>query len=193
MKVTAYRITGTDLLRTTCESTMHSPTESKMTRLGIYNCEHSPIRSQMFTIKMEGIPSFVSVHLVRHNVGVQHFVQTMRNDRGAEDVANRNTPVNHTMIANAQAIIDDGALLYDQILFVGNSALIDFDTIASSYEQVLDETIGNDVFPTIDIEYLDTYDSDPLDQVWLAYDEEITLGTDHNSKMACFMQNQMVL
>lgn len=106
MKVTVYRITGSDLLRATCESTMHNPTESKMSRLGIYNCEHSPVRSQMFTIKMEGIPSFVSVHLVRHNVGVQHFVQTMRSDRGAVEIANRNTPVNHTMIANAQALIN---------------------------------------------------------------------------------------
>ncbi len=95
--------------------------------------------------------------------------------------------------ANAQAILDDGALLYDEILFVGNSALIDFETISDKYEEVLDQTIGNDVFPTIEIEYLDTYDSNPLEQEWLDYNESITLGTDHNSKMACFLQNQIVI
>lgn len=108
MKVTVSKISNEDLLRTTCESTMHNPVVSKMTLAGIYNCEHSPIRSQIFVIKMEGIPSFVSVHFVRHKIGVEHFVQTMRDDRGAQEVADRNTPVNHTMIANAQAIINMG-------------------------------------------------------------------------------------
>ena len=106
MTVIVEKLTDNNLMREMCESTMHYRLESKMTSLTMYNCEHSPIRAVLFTIKMEGIPSFVSVHLVRHNVGVQHFVQTMRNDRGAEDVANRNTPVNHTMIANAQALIN---------------------------------------------------------------------------------------
>lgn len=106
MNVTVYKITGTNLLKDACESTMHQKVESKMTTLSIYNCEHSPIRSQMFVVKMEGIPNFVSVHLVRHNVGVQHYVQTMRVDRGAEDIANRMTPTNHTMILNAQTLIN---------------------------------------------------------------------------------------
>ena len=106
MEVKAYKITAANLLRLTCESTMHNRVESKMTPLSIYNCEHSPIRSQMFVIEMYRIPSFVSVHLVRHKIGVEHYVQTMRDDRGAQEVANRNTQVNHTMIANAQALIN---------------------------------------------------------------------------------------
>jgi hypothetical protein len=106
MHVTVSKITGADLLKGTCESTMHNQVESKMTPLTIYNCEHSPIRSQMFVVEMIGIPNFVSVHLVRHNIGVQHFVQTMRVDRGAEQLANRLTPTNHTMILNAQTLIN---------------------------------------------------------------------------------------
>jgi len=106
LKVTCLKMSNEDLLRTTCESTMNNPVESKMSLAGIYNCEHSPIRSQIFVIKMEGIPSFVSVHFVRHKIGVEHFVQTMRQDRGATEVANRNTPVNHTMILNAQTLIN---------------------------------------------------------------------------------------
>ena len=106
MEVTCLKMSNEDLLRMTCESTMNNPVESKMSLAGIYNCEHSPIRSQIFVIKMEGIPSFVSVHFVRHKIGVEHFVQTMREDRGATEVADRNTPVNHTMICNAQAVIN---------------------------------------------------------------------------------------
>jgi len=106
MKVIAERLTGEDLLRAACESTMHRKTESKITLPTIYNCEHSPVRAILFKISMEGIPSFVSVHLVRHKIGVEHFVQTMRDDRGAVEVANRNTPVDHTMILNAQALIN---------------------------------------------------------------------------------------
>lgn len=106
MEVICLKLTNENLLRTTCESTMNNPVESKMSLAGIYNCEHSPVRSQIFVIKMEGIPSFVSVHLVRHKIGVEHFVQTMREDRGAVEVADRNTPVNHTMILNAQTLIN---------------------------------------------------------------------------------------
>jgi thymidylate synthase ThyX len=60
----------------------------------------------MFWVEMKGIPSFVSTHLTRHKIGVEHFVQTMRDDRGAEEVADRNTPVNHAMFINAQALIN---------------------------------------------------------------------------------------
>lgn len=43
-------------------------------------CEHSPIRTLMFTIRME-VPYWVSVHLCRHKFGVEHYVSTQRNDR----------------------------------------------------------------------------------------------------------------
>jgi hypothetical protein len=72
-----------------------------------YRTEHSPIRARLFWIELAGIPTFVSVHLVRHKVGAEHFVQSMRDDRGGagDDVVNRNTPVNHGLLANAQALI----------------------------------------------------------------------------------------
>jgi len=106
MKIVAHRITNEELMRNLCTVTTHNKMESKITTAGIYNCEHSPIRGMVFKITMEGIPSFVSVHLVRHKIGVEHYVQTMRDDRGAQEVANRNTPVDHTMILNAQTLIN---------------------------------------------------------------------------------------
>jgi hypothetical protein len=72
-----------------------------------YRTEHSPVRARLFWIELAAIPSFVSVHLVRHKHGVEHFVQSMRDDRGGagDDQVTRNTPVNHGMLINAQAII----------------------------------------------------------------------------------------
>ena len=70
-------------------------------------CEHSPIRGAIYLIKMYGIPTFVSVHFVRHKHGVEHYVSTNRDDRkGAVLDAGRDTPVNHAMLINAQALIN---------------------------------------------------------------------------------------
>lgn len=69
--------------------------------------EHSPIRGLIYWVELLGIPSFVSVHLVRHKQGVEHFVQSKRDDLrpDKDEVVTRNTPVNHGMLINAQSII----------------------------------------------------------------------------------------
>jgi hypothetical protein len=56
---------------------------------------------------MSDLPTFVSVHFVRHKIGVEHFVKTMRDDLYVDPdfVADRNTPVNHGMLINLQALI----------------------------------------------------------------------------------------
>ena len=68
---------------------------------------HSPIRGLMFMIEMT-VPYWVSVHFVRHNIGVQHFVQSQRTDRTGEerDKKPQDEPVRHTMLLNAEAIIN---------------------------------------------------------------------------------------
>jgi len=70
----------------------------------ILRSEHSPIRTLMFTIKMDGIPYCNSVHFVRHKYGVEHYVQSQRKnpDRGAE---RQDAPVTHIMDINAQELI----------------------------------------------------------------------------------------
>jgi thymidylate synthase ThyX len=59
----------------------------------------------MFWVEMRGIPTFVSVHLVRHKIGVEHFVQSNRTDV-VETIADRNTPINHAMLLNAQSLVN---------------------------------------------------------------------------------------
>lgn len=69
--------------------------------------EHSPLRALMFRIDLIGVPYWVSVHFVRHKVGVEHFVSTQRSDRTGEyrDGKRQDAPVNHTMIINAQELL----------------------------------------------------------------------------------------
>lgn len=69
--------------------------------------EHSPIRTLMFTIRME-VPYWSSVHFCRHKFGVEHFVTSQRNDR--QDKYNRNeapqnATVTHIMDINAAELM----------------------------------------------------------------------------------------
>lgn len=73
----------------------------------ILQAEHSPIRTLMFTIRMK-IPYYVSVHFCRHKYGVEHYVQSQRNDRQSEydrTKAPQDAPVTHIMDINAQALM----------------------------------------------------------------------------------------
>lgn len=70
--------------------------------------EHSPIRKIRFEWRWKGLPTWVSVHFVRHWVGILHYVSTQRTDRTG---INRNrkyqdAPVKHDCDANAQALIN---------------------------------------------------------------------------------------
>jgi len=70
--------------------------------------EHSPIRLLTFTIRLTDLPYWVSVHLTRHKVGVEHFVSTQRTDRTGVDRNEllQSALVSHTMVINAQALIN---------------------------------------------------------------------------------------
>lgn len=104
-------------MREACAFT--SGKESNMTLNKIYSCEHSPVRTQRFMVRMYDIPTFVSVHFVRHDVGLDHFsktdpkddtvhfVKSNREDRnGGNKEVGRWEPVNHMIDCNAQALIN---------------------------------------------------------------------------------------
>lgn len=71
---------------------------------------HSPIRLLTYTVLMEDIPSWVSVHLVRH-IHAQPFVSTQRNDRCNRDngydrrKAPQDTPVSMIWHFNAEELM----------------------------------------------------------------------------------------
>lgn len=77
--VSVRKLTDIDLMRETCEMTFIG--KSRLSLLSIYKTEHSPVRSQLFWIKFNGIPLFVSTHLLRHHVGSVPFQLSCRSDR----------------------------------------------------------------------------------------------------------------
>jgi hypothetical protein len=99
MIIVVEKVTQPWLIDAACEFTS-GQTRFTMDNTDMYHAEHSPIRTQCYWIKMWGIPTYVSTHFVRHKVGVEHFV---RSNRDTE--ANRMTPVDHAMFANAAALI----------------------------------------------------------------------------------------
>ena len=74
----------------------------------ILKAEHSPIRTLWFAFKIE-MEYWVSVHFVRHGLGVEHFVQSQRDDRANNDIPRAEKPqgelVNHIMYVNAQELM----------------------------------------------------------------------------------------
>jgi hypothetical protein len=105
MTVEITKLTTATIMQEACAVTMGKP-HSTVSLFDMYNCEHSPIRTQLFWVKLYDIPAFVSTHLVRHKVGVEHFVKSLRDDRCGEGNETRNSPVNHFMLINAQALIN---------------------------------------------------------------------------------------
>jgi hypothetical protein len=109
MKTTIHieKLVDERIMRRACDMTRKpGMNPSEMTLEKIYRCEHSPARTQTFWIELQNIYTLVSVHLVRHNVGVSHFVESNRKDRGGNGEETRYTPVNHGLFINAQAAIN---------------------------------------------------------------------------------------
>ncbi len=105
VKIHITKLTDMALAQRACSFTNHMK-ESKIDAQKLYRCEHSPIRTQLFWIEMFNIPTFVSVHFVRHSIGVTHFVESNRDDRGGQEEVDRMTPVNHAMLCNAETLIN---------------------------------------------------------------------------------------
>lgn len=69
--------------------------------------EHSPIRRIKFYWKWMNLKSWVSVHMVRHKVGIEHWVRTQRSDRTgiSRDELPQGSLIEHACEADAQALI----------------------------------------------------------------------------------------
>lgn len=95
-------------LNTVGKTSTKMPTDEWKKRL--LESEHSPIRTLWFGFKLE-IPYWVSVHLVRHKIGCEHFVSTQRDDRQDEiKIPRAEKPqgeiVSHIIYVNAQELIN---------------------------------------------------------------------------------------
>ena len=105
MKVDIIKHTGLEELRRAIEDTMPAGFQSKATLDQAYKWMHSPMRTQIFEIRLTDIYTFVSVHFVRH-VTAQPFVTSKRTDRGGDGKESRYTLVNTTLWCNAETVIN---------------------------------------------------------------------------------------
>lgn len=94
-------------LNTIGKKTTQLPTNEWKVKL--LESEHSPIRTLWFGFRLE-IPYWVSVHLVRHKFGVEHFVQSQRDDRNDAETPRAEKPqgemVSHIIYLNAQEFVN---------------------------------------------------------------------------------------
>lgn len=90
---------------TTINKTMGKYPDSKWKK-NILLCEHSPIRRLRISWKWVDLPYWISVHMVRHHIGISHFVGTQRTDDNKRENAPQSAPVIHSCEANAQALIN---------------------------------------------------------------------------------------
>ena len=96
-----------DAARTTIRRDEGTGEVSSRWKKRILLAEHSPIRKLCFNWKWLNLPYWVSVHLVRHKFGIEHFVSTQRSDRTgvSREAQRQDAPVMHECFANAQALL----------------------------------------------------------------------------------------
>lgn len=113
IEVTAEHVTSWDLayelaLATEGKVPTKSPDDEWVRKL--LTAEHSPIRAKLYKIRIENVPMWVTTHLVRHKIGVEHFVRTQREDRRDIGVPRNELPQGElndmVMLINAQALIN---------------------------------------------------------------------------------------
>lgn len=77
--VSVYKLTDIDVLQEACSMTFLGTSHASLKSM--YKSEHSPIRTQLFWIRLSNIPLYISTHLIRHHVGSTPFQLTCRDDR----------------------------------------------------------------------------------------------------------------
>lgn len=115
MKVELIKYPSTDdwMFCKTCTLNTVGKTSTKLPdeewKKRLLESEHSPIRTLWFGFKLT-IPYWVSVHLVRHKFGVEHFVQSQRDDRNNNPIPRAEKPqsemVSHIIYVNAQEFVN---------------------------------------------------------------------------------------
>lgn len=108
MDVILEKLTSINEAKELIETSVNGEYKSKIKNLTkLYMSEHSPMYSQIFKIKLIGIPYFVHTHIRTHK---SHFivetVTTNREDRGGDINCNRYTPVDMIIICNAKTIVN---------------------------------------------------------------------------------------
>ncbi len=103
--VKVIKITDESLMKWAFERTARGAVNASL--VDAYRWEHSPIRTQMFVVELDGVALFASTHILRHTIGVTGpYIRTQREDRGGMVDEGRWSPHDHAMIVNAETLIN---------------------------------------------------------------------------------------
>lgn len=110
--ISCRRMTSWNDVRIAARSTMWKLSDdvkepSSEWKSGILLADHSPCRALVYMVQIE-VPSWVSVHLVRHGKFAEHFVSSQRNDRQSKydrNAARQDAPVIHTIMLDAPEVL----------------------------------------------------------------------------------------
>ena len=86
---------------------VNSPDESWKKKM--LECRHSPIRRLRFSFTLYNLPYYISVHFVRHHVGIEKYVRSQGNDRQKEydrTKAPQDAPVNMILDFNGESLLE---------------------------------------------------------------------------------------
>ncbi|MDC7224644.1 MAG: thymidylate synthase ThyX [Spirochaetales bacterium] len=112
MKIINLKIKGSwrdvaDSARTTINREPGTKEPTSAWKRKMLLAEHSPIRQMFISAKWGDLPYWVSVHIVRHKIGIEHWVRTQRSDRTGTDRGQnlQSAEVEHEILASYQAMI----------------------------------------------------------------------------------------
>lgn len=96
-----------DAARTTIRLEPGTKEPSSKWKRQILLAGHSPIRKLLFNWKWHSLKYWISVHLVRHKFGIEHWVSTQRNDRTGvpRDGLPQSASVEHECLASAEEVM----------------------------------------------------------------------------------------
>ena len=100
---TATRLT--DMAEVDIASSYTAGKNVKTTWLKMLHSGHSPIRVIQWRIELKEIPSFVNGHLVRHKIGVEPFIKSLREDRCGNGDETRWSPQDGVFYMNPQSLM----------------------------------------------------------------------------------------
>ena len=142
--VTVKKLTGIKELQWACSMTRRPGMGSKSSLKEMYSCLHSPIRTQVFKIEIQDLKTFVSVHHVRHRSACGDFVQSNRKDRGGTGEEDRDTPVQHGSMKNAQDLIN---MAQDRLCYASSSETVSMMIKIRNAVKLVDPDLADRMVP----------------------------------------------
>ena len=157
-----------------------------------------------FAMKMTGDPQLVFIY----SKAVGHAIIAYRIENGQLFVADPNYPgkanlrISYSSLggfstyssgANASEIEKYGMVIFDEIRYMAQSALINYNQLNQQYDLMLKGEVGANLFPGSQIEYLKSVDQATKAETWAALDANLVLDSGDTEKAGAYLRNKVKL